>query len=75
MKPQKPPLRIEEYKIHQRIQKMSFKKSTVKDDIPMKIIKEFSVELAKPLENIFNHGIFHGQYPDIWKVQQSKFLI
>ena len=64
------PPRIEEYEIHQRIQKMSCKKSTVKDDIPMKLIKEFSVELSEPLENIFNHGLVHGQYPDIWKVQQ-----
>ena len=59
---------------------MSYKKSTVKDDIPMKLIKEFSVELSEPLENIFNHGLVHGQYPDIWKVQQitpvpEKFLI
>ena len=66
---EKPP-RIEQYEIHERIKKMSSKKSTVKDDFPMKLIKEFSVELSEPLEHIFNHGIFHGQYPDIWKFQQ-----
>ena len=64
------PPRIEAYEIHERIQKMSSKKSTVRNDIPMKIIKEFSVELAEPLEIIFNHGLYHGQYPDIWKFQQ-----
>ena len=64
------PPRIEQYEIYERIRKMSCKKSTVKDDIPMKLIKEFSVELAEPLENIFNHGIYHSKYPDIWKIQQ-----
>ena len=65
-----PPPRIHAFQIHERIQKMSSKKSTVKDDIPMRIIKEFSVELSEPLEHILNFGIYHGQYPDIWKFQQ-----
>ena len=42
-----PPPRIEAFKIHKRIQKMSKKKATVYGDIPMKIIKDFSVELAE----------------------------
>ena len=48
---------------------MSSKKATVKGDIPMKIIKEFSVELSTPLAHIFNHSMKNGQYPDLWKFQ------
>ena len=48
---------------------MSSKKATVKDDIPMKVIKEFSVELAEPLAHILDFGISHGKYPDIWKFE------
>ena len=65
------PPRIHAFQIHERIQKMSSKKSTIKGDIPMKIIKEFSVELSEPLEDIINFGIFHGQYPNLWKFQQK----
>jgi hypothetical protein len=61
--------RIEAYQMYQKIEKMSIKKACVKDDIPMKIIKEFSVELAEPLAHILNFGMAHGQYPDLWKFE------
>jgi hypothetical protein len=48
---------------------MSSKKATVQDDIPMSIIKEFSVELSEPLAHILQSGIIGGQYPDIWKFE------
>ena len=38
---------ISAFQIHKRIQKMSKKKATVYGDIPMKIIKEFSVDLSE----------------------------
>ena len=63
-----PPI-IEPYQMYLMIEKMSSKKATVKDDIPMKIIKEFSVELAEPLAHILNFGISEGQYPNIWKFE------
>ena len=60
---------IEPYQMYQRIMKMNSKKATVKNDIPMKIIQEFAVELAEPLTHILSFGILHGQYPDIWKFE------
>ena len=63
------PPKIEPYQVHLKIQKMNSRKATVKDDIPMKLIKEFAVELADTLAHILDFGIIHGQYPDIWKFE------
>ena len=49
--------------------KMNTKKASVKDDIPMSIIKEFAAELADPLAHILNSGLAEGQYPEIWKFE------
>ena len=48
---------------------MKNKSSTLKDDIPMKIIKEFGVELSFPIADIINRGIKFGEYPDIFKLE------
>ena len=48
---------------------MSSKKASVKGDIPIRIIKEFSVELAEPLAHIINFGIASGQYPELYKFE------
>ena len=48
---------------------MKTKSSTVLNDIPMKLIKEFGVELSYPLANILNRGIASGEYPHIWKFE------
>ena len=65
---EKPP-KIEAYQMYLRIQKMSSKKACVKGDIPMKLIKEYSVELAEPLAHILEVGLEQGQYPDLWKFE------
>ena len=64
----KPPV-IEAYQVFLKIQKMSTRKACVKGDIPMKIIKEFAVELAEPLAHILSFGIAEGQYPDLYKFE------
>ena len=61
--------KIEAYEMYLKIEKMSTKKACVKGDIPMKVIKEFSVELAEPLAHILTFGLANGQYPDIWKFE------
>ena len=65
---QNPP-HIEPYQMYQKIQKMSTRKANIKGDIPMKIIKEFSVELAEPLAHILSYAISSGQYPDLYKFE------
>ena len=65
---EKPP-QVEAYQVYLKIEKMSIRKACVKGDIPMKIIKEFSVELSDPLAHILNCGISEGQYPDLYKFE------
>ena len=60
---------IEAYEMYKRIMKMNSKKATVKDDIPMAVIKEFAAELSEPLAHILNFGLSIGQYPLIWKFE------
>ena len=60
---------IEAYEMYDRIKGMSSKKATVKDDIPMTIIKEFAAELSEPLAHILNFGLSNGLYPNLWKFE------
>lgn len=48
---------------------MKTKSSTVIGDIPMKLIKEFGVELAMPIADILNRSIISGEYPNCWKLE------
>ena len=58
---------FEPHQVHKKIQKMKKKSSTILKDIPWKIIREFSVELAEPLCNIFNSASLVGTWPQLWK--------
>ena len=60
---------IEPYQVYTQILCMKSKASTVVNDIPMKIIKEFGVELSNPLADILNRAIVFGEYPDSWKLE------
>ena len=48
---------------------MNLKAATVEGDIPMKLISEFSVELAFPLSHIINLRLESGIYPNMWKLE------
>ena len=37
------------------------------DDVPVALLKNASVELAKPLNILFNHSINMGHVPPTWK--------
>ena len=63
-----PPI-VEPYQIYHIIRKLNQKAATKENDIPMKLISEFSVELAFPLAQIINCCLKEGTYPDIWKVE------
>ena len=43
--------------------------STVKDDIPAKVIKQFAVHLAHPLADIIDTSIRRGEYANLWKLE------
>ena len=61
-----PPI-IEPIKVYEVIEGMNKKAATVPGDIPMKLIAEFSVELAEPLAHVFNVCLQEGVYPEIYK--------
>ena len=58
---------FEPFEIHKRISKIKNKKSSILGDIPWRVIKEFSVELAEPLAHIYNTCTIEGIWPNIWK--------
>ena len=60
---------FEPHEIHRKIQKMKKKNSTVPGDIPWRVIREFSVELAGPLSNIYNTCTLSVVLPEVWKFE------
>ena len=64
--PNCPPI-IEPMKVYKVIEGMNKKAATVPGDIPMKLIAEFSVELAEPFSHLFNVCLQEGIYPEIYK--------
>ena len=58
---------FEPFEIHDKIQKMKKKSSTVLGDVPWRIIKEFSIEISTPLSNIYNSSTLAGVWPKMWK--------
>ena len=61
------PPKVQPRKVHSIIKTMNMKAATVKGDIPIKLISEFSVELAFPLAHIINSCLITGIYPNLWK--------
>jgi hypothetical protein len=43
--------------------------STVKNDIPAKVIKMFAVYLAQPLADVINTSIRRGEFANLWKLE------
>ena len=54
-----------------RIVKAKKPKSFFPGDVPVKIVKEFSPELAKPVTMIFNMITNTGEYPRQWVVEHQ----
>ena len=65
-----PPI-ISELDCYQKLLKAKKPKSGVPGDLPPRIIKEFSVELAKPLETLYNKIIQSGSWPQKWKTEYT----
>jgi len=58
---------VTEGKVKEFLDKINLKPSQVENDIPAKVVKNFSKELAKPLSIIINTAIRKGQWPNRWK--------
>ena len=62
----KPPI-ISEYECYQKIKAARKPQSSVPGDLPSQIIKEFSVELANPLQKLFNSIAQTAKWPPQYK--------
>ena len=65
--PAPPPPTIHVWEVQNRLSKLNASKAGHPEDIPVKIIKEFSFELTEPLTKIFNASLQEGVFPSVWK--------
>ena len=54
-----------------QLTKLKTNKSTVRGDLPAKLIKEFAAYLADPFTDIINTSLMRGEYPQIYKYEIS----
>ena len=62
---------LQEYQVYEQISKAKKPKSSVPGDLPIKIIKEFSVELTPPITIIYNKISKSKSYPEQWKIEHQ----
>ena len=60
---------VEEKEVQYTLAGLDTSKSNVQNDIPAKILKEFSADLAKPVSNVINASLKQGKWPDIYKLE------
>ena len=65
--PAQQPMQVSESDVAMRLLKLKMRKSTQPIDLPSKLRKQFSNELARPLTDIINSCLKNYQYPKLWK--------
>ena len=60
---------IEAHEVYEYLKRIKTNTSTVKDDVPAKIIKEFAPELSTPMADIISCMVSRGEFPNIWKLE------
>ena len=63
--------RLQEYQVFKRICKSKKPNSSVKGDLPKKMVQEFSCELSTPVSIIFNSILITLQYPRQWVIEHQ----
>ena len=63
-----PPHHIQEADVVTRIKKFKANRSTTPSDLPMRLYKEFAIELATPLCSIINASLSQCSVPKDWKI-------
>ena len=51
------------------LKSIKLNKSSVKGDIPARIIKDFAQYICYPFADILNSMIIRGEYPNLWKME------
>ena len=60
---------LEEWQVHKKIQKSKKPNSLIPGDLPVKLVKEFTPELATPITRIYNRITQTAEYPRPWVVE------
>ena len=63
------PPTISEYECYKKIVAAKKPQSGVPGDLPSAVVKEFSVELANPVQSLLNNIVQSAKWPDQWKVE------
>ncbi|XP_063951555.1 uncharacterized protein LOC135153199 isoform X2 [Lytechinus pictus] len=62
-----PPPIIYQGQVLSALRKLKANKASHFNDLPIRLVKEFAVELAEPLTYIFNQCLQEGTFPNDWK--------
>jgi hypothetical protein len=62
-----PEMEVED--VYKALHRIKTTTSTVANDIPAKVIKQFALELAPSLANIINTSIIRGEFANLWKLE------
>ena len=65
---------LSDYDVYMKMRRAKKPQSSVGCDIPVKIVKEFSVELSLPVSKIFNFITKSKKYPKHWKMENGIAL-
>ena len=60
---------LEEYQVYKKLRKAKKPNSSVKGDLPKRVVQEFSCELSAPVTVIFKSILRTFQYPRQWVVE------
>ena len=60
---------LHEYEVFHKLSKAKKPNSLIPGDLPVKLVKEFIPELAKPITSIYNKITTSGEYPRQWVVE------
>ena len=58
---------IRPFEIVDMLCKLKLRKSTVSNDLPVRVLREFAYEISVPLCHIINFAFRQGVFPQIWK--------
>ena len=61
------PFEIQPWQVAYKLSHLRQSLSVPDEDIPVRLMKEFSIELAVPLAHIYNKSLKEGKIPIIWK--------
>lgn len=58
---------VQPYEIYKLLCKLKLQKASVSHELPVRILREFAVELSTPLANILNSAFQLNMSPQMWK--------